>query len=65
MARMQDMMDGDMFADMQEHMADHESMPMTGGMDVDAMMHQMMDGMMDHMMSGMGGNHHAAGIPTN
>jgi hypothetical protein len=59
-AHMQEMMDDGTFARMQEHMANHESMPMTGNMDIDQMMHQMMDGMMDHMMSDPDrhGSHH-------
>lgn len=65
MGHMQGMMDGDSMAAMTSHMDNHESMPTNSEMDADQMMHQMMDGMMDHMMSGRGGNHHAAGTPTN
>ncbi|HUF52763.1 MAG TPA: hypothetical protein VMR52_03175 [Dehalococcoidia bacterium] len=55
---MQRMMDEETFALMQEHMADHESMPMSGDWDVDAMMHQMID----HMMQERDGDHHS-GMP--
>lgn len=64
MAHMQGMMDDETFAQMQEHMANHESMPMASGMSTDGVMHQMMDGMMDHMMPGRGGNHHRSATPT-
>lgn len=64
MTHMRDMMDDETFAQMQEHMADHESMPMPSGMSTDGMMHQMMDGMMDHMMSGRSGDHHGRVTPT-
>lgn len=64
MTHMRDMMDDETFAQMQEHMATHESMPMTSGMSTDGMMHQMMDGMMDHMMDGRGEAHHSSATPT-
>ena len=63
MTHMREMMDDETFSQMQEHMADHDSMPMTSGMSTDGMMHQMMDGMMDHMMQGRGGDHHATTTP--
>lgn len=64
MAHMRGMMDEETFAQMQEHMAVHKSMPMTSGMSTDEMMHQMMDGMMDHAMDGRDGDHHATATPS-
>ncbi len=48
-ARMREVLGDEAFAQMQEHIAQHQSGQGMMGTNVDGMMHQMMDGMMGQM----------------
>ena len=50
LAHMEEILGEEGFGRMMQHLQNHrEGGPMTGDVEVDAMMHQMMDGMMQHM----------------